>query len=325
MLLDIIVTHYDEPIETVWGLLDSIQMQRGVSLEDFRVFLVNDGKENRIPNEWLDGYSFQLQNATIPHGGVSAARNYGIDNSTADWVMFCDCDDMFASIFALRNILTLLDTKDVDILWAPFYVENGKKDSTQEYALRLKGYNLTWIHSKIYRREMLNREMMRFFEGLHYAEDSAFNAILSEIVPRERIGKIKAEAPLYLWCYRKGSVTTNPENEKRNAIGFIDRNERVTEEFIQRGIDPTAMIGRTFWDGWCAAHPDKDKPEIVAAVEERFAQVAPKWRETFAKVPEETMDLVRKAAMKGAGKKDTEGESMEQWLRRICNDHKGKE
>ena len=307
MLLDIIVTHYDEPFETVRGLLESIQAQRGIGREDYRVFLVNDGEENRIQDEQLTGYTFQLQNATIPHKGVSAARNYGIDNSTADWVMFCDCDDMFASIFALRNILTLLDTKDVDILWAPFYVENSKKDSTREYALRLQGINLTWIHSKIYRREMLNREMMRFFEGLHYAEDSAFNAILNEIVPHERVGKIKAEAPLYLWCYRKGSVTTNPENEKRNAIGFIDRNERVADEFVQRGIDPTAMIGRTFWDGWCAAHPDKDAPEIAAAVDERFARVARKYRKTYEKVPEETMNLVRAAAMKGAGKKDTEG------------------
>lgn len=325
MLLDIIVTHYDEPFETVRGLLDSIQAQRGIGREDYRVFLVNDGEENRIPDEKLAGYSFRMENAAIPHGGVSAARNYGIDNSTADWIMFCDCDDMFASIFALRNILTLLDTKDVDILWASFYVENVRKDDTQAYSLHLRGFNLTWIHSKIYRREMLNRNLVRFFEGLCIGEDSAFNAILSKIIPPERIGKIRAEAPLYLWCYRAGSATTNPENEKRNAIGIILRNELVTEEYIRRGIDTRGIVGRMFWDGWCAAHPDKDVPEVVAAVEERFARVARKYRETYKKVPEDTMALVRDAAMRGAGKKDTEGESMEQWLQRICNDHKGKE
>lgn len=317
-LLDIIITHYDEPFETGKKLLDSIQMQRGISRDDFGVILVNDGKENRIPDEQLAGYTFQLTNAAIPHRGVSAARNYGIDNSVAKWVMFCDFDDMFASIFALRNILTLLGTEDYDILWSPFYVENYANGNTQEYRLRMQGINLIWIHSKIYRRDMLNRAMMRFDEQLYYAEDSAFNAILNEIVPHERVGKIKAEAPLYLWCYRAGSATTNPDNVLKNAVGFITRNERVTEEFMARGVDARAMVGRMFWDGYVAAHLEGEDPKIVAAVEERFRSVAMKYRKIYDEVPGKDMALVKAAAIKGAKNGITGKETMEQWLRRIC-------
>ncbi len=317
-LLDIIITHYDEPFETGKKLLDSIEIQRGVSREDFRVILVNDGEENRIPDEQLAGYTFQLVNAAIPHKGVSAARNYGIDNSTAKWVMFCDFDDMFASLFALRNIVTLLGTEDYDILWSPFYVENYANGDTQKYMLRMQGINLIWVHSKVYRREMLNREMMRFDERLYYAEDSAFNAILNEIVPHERVGKIKAEAPLYLWCYRAGSATTNPDNLMKNALGFIQRNECVTEEFAARGIDERAMIGRMFWDGYVAAHLNGEAPEITAAVEDRFRSVAQKYRKRFGEVPAEEMELVKAAAIKGAKAGIAGEESMEQWLRRIC-------
>ena len=116
MLLDIIITHYNESFEMGKKLLDSIQLQRGISREDFRVVIVNDGIENKISDYCLNDYTFHLENVAIPHAGVSAARNYGIDNSTAKWVMFCDFDDMFASIYALRNIITLLDTEDYDIL-----------------------------------------------------------------------------------------------------------------------------------------------------------------------------------------------------------------
>lgn len=317
MLLDIIITHYNEPFEMGKKLLDSIQLQRGVSREDFRVFIVNDGTENKIPDVLLDGYTFQLVNAAIPHAGVSAARNYGIDNSTAKWVMFCDFDDMFASIYALRNILTLLNTEDYDILWSPFYVENFANDSTAQYMVRLQGLNLIWVHSKVYRREMLNKQHMRFDERLYYAEDSAFNAILNEIVPHTRVGKIVAEAPLYLWCYRANSATTNPENLLKNALGFIQRNECVVEEFIARGIDEHAMVGRMFWDAFCATHKTGETQENVEKLEERFRPVVLKYRKTFDRIKKVDMDLVKAAAMRGVKGNITGKESMEQWLQRL--------
>lgn len=317
MLLDIIITHYNEPFETGKKLLDSIQMQRGVSRDDFRVVIVNDGIENKISDYCLNDYTFHIENVAIPHAGVSAARNYGIDNSTARWVMFCDFDDMFASIYALRNIITLLDTEDYDILWSPFYVENFANNSTHDYMVRLQGLNLIWVHSRVYRREMLNRENMRFDERLFYAEDSAFNAILNEIVPHNRVGKIVAEAPLYLWCYRENSATTNPENLLKNALCFITRNESVVEEFIRRGIDERAMVGRMFWDAFCAAHKDGASAEDIAAIEDRFRPLVGKYRATFDKVKKVEMDMVKAAALKGVKGNITGKESMEQWLQRL--------
>jgi len=323
MLLDIIITHYKEPFEkTGRKLFDSIEMQRGISLSDFRVILVNDGKENAIPDEALRGYHFAIVNRAIEHAGVSAARNHGIDYSTADWVMFCDFDDMFASIYALRNIITLLkkdEIEQIDMLWSPFYVENSHIRDTDQYAVMLQGQNLIWIHGRVYRREMLNREHMRFDERLYYGEDSAFNAVLNEIVPFERVGKILSEAPLYLWCYQENSVTTNKANLGRNAVGHILRNLSVTEEFIQRGIDATSMVGRMFWDAYCGTHRRGEDPEIVDRMEEFFAPIAEKYEETYQRVNKTELAMVRAAAMRGIkGPENIAGdETMEEWINRI--------
>lgn len=232
MLLDIIVPHYDEPWEIGKPLFDMLAMQRGVDFEDLRVILVNDGdQEDVYPIVARQKYPYTVDGIVMPHGGVSAARNRGIDHSDARWVMFCDFDDTFTSVYSLRTIFDALDTEDHDLLWVPFYVE---LDRTQKRQVR-KAFNLIFTHGKIYRRSFLNLHQLRFEESLYFSEDAAFNRVIDMEIDPKRIGEIRSEIVPYVWAYRQGSVTTDPTRIFSNGVGLFRRQVYVANEHLKRG------------------------------------------------------------------------------------------
>jgi glycosyltransferase involved in cell wall biosynthesis len=90
MTLDLIITHYKSPFSLGKPFFDMVAMQRNINFDDVGVILVNDGEESRLPDELFKDYPYKVTNITVPHGGVSKARNTGIQASKADWVIICD-------------------------------------------------------------------------------------------------------------------------------------------------------------------------------------------------------------------------------------------
>lgn len=285
MLLDIIVPHYDEPWETGQKLFDMLAMQRGVDFSQFRVLLVNDGAKNMIGYPIINSmrYPFKTVCLAFPHRGVSAARNHGLDYSDAKWVMFCDFDDTFASVYAMRSIMDTLGTDGFDELWSPFYVEmNG--DGKRQVR---KDRNSIMIHSKIYRRAFLEEHRIRFRNGLNYSEDTAFCAVVDMEIDRRRIGRIRSEVIPYVYAYREGSVTTDPGKLAENSIGLFHRQEYVADEYLKRGKRSyhDALVVR----GMCDAYVLLNRKDLSGDFEE-FREEAIRYY--LKKRPEmETVDI----------------------------------
>ena len=93
-MLDIIMPHYDEPWEEGEKFFTMLDLQRDADFSQVRVILVQDGPENTIDNSHFSGRPYGVRQIVIPHGGVSAARNAGLNAATGDFVMFCDFDDI---------------------------------------------------------------------------------------------------------------------------------------------------------------------------------------------------------------------------------------
>ena len=89
--LQILIPHYKETVDEIKPLLDSIAIQQNVDFGEIGVVICHDG--GTAIN--LPKYPFQISQITQDHKGVSAARNACLDAATADYVMFCDADDMF--------------------------------------------------------------------------------------------------------------------------------------------------------------------------------------------------------------------------------------
>lgn len=101
MKLQILIPQYNETDEVIKPLFDSIALQQNVPMSEIGVIICNDGSETFLTDELLQSYPFQIEYHKEPHRGVSATRNACLDYSTADYVMFCDADDMFSNMCGL--------------------------------------------------------------------------------------------------------------------------------------------------------------------------------------------------------------------------------
>lgn len=198
--LDILVNHFCEPIEIVRRLLDSIQSQRGIQFQDVRVTIANDGFENALSANDLDGYSFQIDYLTYPHRGVCATRNVLLDHAAATYVMFCDCDDMFSKNYALSHLLAILDQSQADIIGASFDKEIKMEDGFQYETI---SNQIRWLHCKIFRRAFLIQKGIRFPDELPFSGDMYFLNLAYYLTDRIKW----LQESLYIWKWMPVSVT----------------------------------------------------------------------------------------------------------------------
>ena len=90
-LISVIVPVYNSE-QTLHRCIDSIL---GQTYRNFELLLINDGSKDRS-GEICDEYARKDNRVKVFHkenGGVSSARNVGLDNARGEWITFCDSDD----------------------------------------------------------------------------------------------------------------------------------------------------------------------------------------------------------------------------------------
>lgn len=206
-MLDIIITHYNEPWRLCRKLFVMLDMQRIVNWDEITVTVVNDGGY-RLPDEELNQLSFPVRQIEIQKSGISAARNTGIRNTKEPWIMFCDCDDCFTNIYALDEIITAIrkPNNKCDMMYANCLTEFGR------FVVPIAdGRHFVFIHGKVYRRQFLTDTGLLFDESISYGEDTLFNDTLSDLTGKTAV--IKTRTQPYVWIRRGGSVTTKGERD----------------------------------------------------------------------------------------------------------------
>ena len=212
-----------------------------VNFDDVGVILVNDGEENELPKECFDGYPYSICQMSIPKGGVSKARNAGLDASTADWVMFCDFDDCFSSVMGLYLIFCAMNEDKYDTLWSNFTEET--KDNEGKLILVPHGRDYVFIHGKAHRRQFLVDNDLRFHDKLTIHEDAYFNVLVQAVAKEERIASIKT--PIYLWKWNDNSVVRkdNSEDYILDTYDHLIRQKiAITEQLIKRGMTKEVLM-----------------------------------------------------------------------------------
>ena len=249
--LELIVPHYNEPFEDGQFFFDMLKLQRGCDFDDIRVTIIEDG--GHWATDWVtaglfkERYpEFEVRADRIEHAGVSAARNHGIDIADAKWVMFCDFDDGFANVYALRNIQNALKTEDFDILNGEFYTETKNVSGVLgDMTINKRRPENIYVHCRLFRLSWLREENLRFQEHMNFSEDSVFNTQANFRVKTERNGDIQCEAPLYVWRYREQSATTSDDVYKKDIKMSIERNKILLPEYMK-------YVGRSEYEKWVA-------------------------------------------------------------------------
>ncbi len=110
MKLQMLITQYTETEDIIKPMLTSIETQQGVDLQnDIEVVIGNDGSDVKLSKDFLGSFSYPIKYNHYGHEGLPGCRKNLFNDSTADYVMFCDADDMFINNLALNIIFSYIE------------------------------------------------------------------------------------------------------------------------------------------------------------------------------------------------------------------------
>lgn len=287
MKLNIVITHYKEPWETCWYLLNSLAMQRNVPWEEVGVTIVNDGDDTTLDDVDWNAYPFKVKYLKKEHGGVSAARNYGLDNSEADYVMFCDIDDGFLNNYGLHMLMAAI-AEGFDYLIGAFAEE---AISTDNKTIALVGHqgDITFVHGKVYKREFLNKHNLRFDDAMTIHEDGYFNGLVYSTAKVENATIKKVETPYYLWCWNDNSVVRIDKEDfvLRTYANLIQARIGLCRQLKQRGyteeyeIAVAMTVLNSYYDFQKTSYWTAKNDKHRKAAEKEFRKFWMEFKKTF--------------------------------------------
>ena len=243
MKLQILIPQYKETEEVIKPLLDSLAIQQNVDFEnDLGAIIVNDGTDVHLSEEFLRSYPFKIEYYLNEHKGVSATRNACLDKATADYVMFCDADDMFYNACGVWIIIQEILNEEFDSLTSIF-IEESRMPDTKKVTYLNHEMDSTFVHGKVHRRKYLLDNKIRWNDKLTIHEDSYFNILCQNLSKRVKY----CQAPFYLWRWRDESVCRHdPKYILKTYNNLIDSNDALIDEFLKRGLIDKAAFYTNF-------------------------------------------------------------------------------
>lgn len=273
MRLQILIPQYRETDDVIKPLLDSIAIQQSVDMNDIGVIICNDGTATFLSKGFLNSYPFKIEYYQEPHRGVSATRNACLDKATADYVMFCDADDIFYNACGLWIVFREMTTGFDGIVST--FVEETRNPETKQVDYINHEMDSTFVHGKVYRRQYLIDKGIRFNDKLTIHEDSYFN-ILAQNLSKD----IKyCSTPFYLWKWRDESICRHdPKYMLKTYRNMLDSNDALIDEFLSRGMQDKVSFFTAFmiFDAYYTMNKpewiDQENQEYRNSTELRFAE-----------------------------------------------------
>ena len=241
MKLQILVPQYKETDEIIKPLLDSIAIQQNIDFKELGVIICNDGSDVFLTEDFLKSYPFEIQYHKEKHRGVSGTRNACLDYATADYVMFCDADDMFFNACGLWILFREMDS-GFDSLISVFVEESHMQDTGEVLYINHE-MDSTFVHGKVHRRGYLLDKNIRWNENLTIHEDSYFNILCQNLSKDVKY----CQTSFYLWRWRDESVCRHDEKYiLKTYNNLIDSNDALIDQFLSRGVQDKAAFYTAF-------------------------------------------------------------------------------
>ena len=195
------------------------------TLQDIEIIIVNDGtqdKSEEIIEKYVRGNQNKIKYYEKSNGGLSSARNYGLEYATGEYIAFLDSDDyvesnMYEEMYNLAKKENA-DMVECDFIWE---WEFGKKifDKRRKYKTKedmmKKPRVIAW--NKIYKREILNKYKIRFPEGLIYEDLEFFLKLLPHLNIISYINKYFVH-----YTQREDSITNKQTEKIENIFKILD-------------------------------------------------------------------------------------------------------
>lgn len=140
--------------------------------------------------------------------GAGMARQLGLENSKADYVMFLDADDILLP-YSILTFNSAIEKSNADMFTSKFYQYLNGKLNTYE--------DKTHCHGKLYKRISLLEKDINPGSEIRFSDDSYLNTQCYELFNNI----VKLNAPTYVWIRNEDSVTFSEEFKKNELSDFI--------------------------------------------------------------------------------------------------------
>ena len=180
-LISIIVPVYNSE-KTLCRCIDSILKQ---TFNDWELLLIDDGSIDQSGNI-CDQYAAKNQRIKVFHkrnGGVSSARNYGLEKALGEWINFVDADDWID--FNCLECCVDSISEETDLImfsckWAadcrlPNMICKKQADFQKILPLFIDKITFVTPWCKLFRRSIIEDKHLRFDLSLSSGEDTLFS------------------------------------------------------------------------------------------------------------------------------------------------------
>lgn len=198
-----------------------------VDFPSAEIIVVNDGSTDNsaeVVEQYVSKYNKNVRLINKKNGGVSSARNIGIDAAKGKYLCFVDADDYLCND-GLTRIVELAENECADVVLYcanytnesnPFPIISVKYNEIKQEIFSegkdiLQRYDVAdyYVWDAIYSRELIIRNSIYCKEDLHLHEDDVFKGEVYSVA-----GKV-INTNLKLYCYVQNS---NHSSTHRQSI-----------------------------------------------------------------------------------------------------------
>ena len=239
-------------------IIRTLESLKAQTFKDFEVLFVDDGSPDDS-SDFADNY---LKDSDVAYkiikkknGGVSSARNLGIEEAKGEYIMFLDSDD-YIDKNMLKGFYDKILEGNFDVLYCAYVFEesnekeitNNMKDlnygevSGKEAALGLiYGTTYTHIIANLFKRSLLINNNIRFDEKRKFAEDISF--MVKAYASSERVYCINK---IYAHYVKWGESAMNNINLNYKDVYYsnVETLQYIKEKFNDKALEKAMVTSR---------------------------------------------------------------------------------
>lgn len=211
-LVSFIIAYYDLPVPMLCKCVDSI-LALSLQPAEREIIVIDDGS-NVSPMNGLMNFGDEIVYVRQKNGGLSSARNKGIEMATGRYIQFVDADDLLVQQPYEHCLELLRQSPETDMVIFDF-TTTEKVQSSYEDAAPKSGTSLMRHHNihgmacgYLFSKKTLSE--LRFTPGI-YHEDEEFTPQL--LIRAESV--IVTTAQAYYYNQRPNSITGSTDEAKK--------------------------------------------------------------------------------------------------------------
>ena len=207
------------------------------SYQNLEIIIINDGStdESEMIIQEYACKDKRIINIQTENGGPSKARNLGLSLAKGEYIRFVDADDRIPSDSMSNMVRAIEQEEDIDLVIGNYVTNTGKgyftgkelqegkidsKEFAEIFIEHVKSFYFGVPWNKLYKREIIEKNQIRFNEDIDWCEDFLFN--VQYFAESKRMYFLNLPQGVYQYCTRETGITANVSQWKLETIERID-------------------------------------------------------------------------------------------------------